>query len=145
LNQSELRQMVQERVIDAKTLLDGGRWEFAYYTIGYSVECALKSCVLAQIVHSGWLFEVDAKKILEDCRTHDFTRLIQIAGMSSILGQQLAVSAKANDGFLQNWETTKVWVVDSRYAAKTELEAKKLYAAITDEPNGILKWIKNHW
>jgi len=39
--------MAEERLRDAKALLDGQRWEFAYYSAGYAVECALKSCVLA--------------------------------------------------------------------------------------------------
>jgi HEPN domain-containing protein len=48
VNQAELRQMAVERLKDAKALLGQRRWEFAYHAAGYSVECALKACVLAR-------------------------------------------------------------------------------------------------
>ena len=41
MNRADLQAMAEERVKDAKALLDGGRWEFAYYVSGYAVECAL--------------------------------------------------------------------------------------------------------
>ena len=50
MNQAELRKLAEERILDAKALLDGKRWELAYYTAGYAVECALKSCLLARMV-----------------------------------------------------------------------------------------------
>jgi len=67
--------MAEERIKDAKALIDGGRWEFAYYTVGYTVECALKSCVLARMIHTDWVFDEQVKRV-DDCRTHDFTKLI---------------------------------------------------------------------
>ena len=57
MNQAELRQMALMRLRDAKVLLNGGRWEFAYYVSGYAVECALKSCLLARMIHTAWVFE----------------------------------------------------------------------------------------
>jgi HEPN domain-containing protein len=47
VNQADLRRMAEERIKDARALIRGKRWEFAYYAAGYSIECALKSCVLA--------------------------------------------------------------------------------------------------
>ncbi len=38
-----------------------------------------------------------------------------------------------------------LWKVTSRYEPCTEAEAKKLYAAISDDPHGVLKWIKKFW
>jgi HEPN domain-containing protein len=55
VNRSELQIMTEERLKDAKALLDGGRWEFAYYVAGYAVECGLKSCILARMIYTGWL------------------------------------------------------------------------------------------
>jgi HEPN domain-containing protein len=49
--------MSEERIQDAKVLIDGGRYEFGYYAAGYAVECALKSCLLARMVHTAWVFE----------------------------------------------------------------------------------------
>src|SRR5438552_17336 len=74
VNQAELRQMAEERIKDAKALIDGGRWEFAYYATGYAVECALKSCLLARMIHTGWVFQEKVK--VDECLTHDFQKLI---------------------------------------------------------------------
>jgi hypothetical protein len=88
VTQAKLRGMAQERIEDAKILIDGGRWWFGYYVSGYAVECALKACVLAQMVGTGWVFLEDEKK-LRECRTHDFMRLISIAGMHDPLNARL--------------------------------------------------------
>src|SRR4051795_9453137 len=93
VNQVELRQLAEDRLLDAKTLIDGGRWSFGYYVSGYAVECALKSCVLARMVHTGWVFEPKVR--IEGVLTHDFDKLIVIAGLKDQLNNRLAVSAQA--------------------------------------------------
>ena len=143
MNQAELQKMAEERIKDAKVLLDGGRWEFAYYAAGYAVECGLKSCILARMIHTGWIFEEkwDAKQ----CRDHEFGKLVFLAGLNDELNNELQASAAASGEFVVNWNAAKEWNVTSRYEAKTEAEAKKLYAAIVDEPHGVLRWIRKHW
>jgi len=93
VNRAELQAMAEERIKDAKALLDGGRWEFAYYTAGYAVECALKACLLARMIHTAWVFE--EKWEAKDCLTHDFAKLIHLAGMRDELNNKLAASAAA--------------------------------------------------
>jgi hypothetical protein len=144
VTQAKLQHMAVERIADAKLLIDGGRWWYGYYVAGYAVECALKACVLAQMVATGWVFMEDEKK-LRECRTHDFMRLVSIAGMHSPLNERLSNSAAAGDGFVENWNTVKAWTVESRYEPQTEGDAKKLFFAITDEPAGVMKWIRNYW
>ena len=136
--------MAEERIRDAKALLDGGRWEFAYHVAGYAVECSLKSCLLARMIHTGWVFQDKAK--LDECLTHDFSKLIQLSGLKGELDAQLAASAAAAGGeFVGNWNCVTQWKVTSRYEPKTEAEATVLYAAITDVPHGVLTWIQNYW
>jgi hypothetical protein len=146
VNHAELKQLTEERIKDAKALLDAGRWEFAYYTAGYAVECALKACVLARMVYTGWVFDEEVKKV-DECRTHEFLTLIKIAGMLDELNARKKASAAANDGFVKNWDTVDAWKVTSRYESKPDADAKAkdLYAAITDEPHGVLKWIRSYW
>lgn len=143
MNQVDLQKMAVERLKDAKALLDGGRWEFAYYAAGYAVECALKSCILVRMIHTGLVFKEkwDAKV----CLTHDFTQLVDLAGLKDQLINDLTTSAAAGKEFAFNWEIAKAWSVSSRYEAKPEVEAKKLYAAIADEPHGVLQWTRTHW
>ena len=139
MNQAELRKLAEERIKDASALIDCGRWEFAYYAAGYAVECALKSCLLARMIHTGWVFQ--QKKKIEECWTHDFNSLCHIAGIKDELGEHL----KANEFFSRNWETVLQWDVSSRYETKTEADARAHFAAITDEPDGVFLWLRNYW
>jgi hypothetical protein len=151
VNQAELRQLAEERVKDAKALLDGGRWEFAFYAAGYAVECALKSCLLARMIHTAWVFEEKWKA--QDCLTHDFDELIDLAGLRTELNDNRKASAAAaaatggppGGAFVGYWGTVVQWKVESRYQSKTEAEARALYEAITHNPDGVLRWIRKYW
>jgi HEPN domain-containing protein len=125
VNQVELRQMAEERIQDAKILLDGGRWEFAYYAAGYAVECALKACLLARMIYTAWVFE--EKWRAQDCLTHDFGELIKLAGLTTEQNAEFA----ASPAFVANWGTVVQWKVTSRYEPKTEAEARALHAALS--------------
>jgi HEPN domain-containing protein len=95
--------MALMRIRDARVLLKGGRGEFAYYVSGYAVECALKSCLLARLIHTAWVFENRWKA--SDCPTHDFEELIKLADLTNELNARLAASAAAGDSFVANWGT----------------------------------------
>jgi hypothetical protein len=143
VNQADLRQMAEERIKDARALIRGKRWEFAYYAAGYSVECALKSCVLARMIHTAWVFE--EKWNAKDCLTHNFKELIRLAGLDNELNARLAVSAASGDLFDSNWKVVLGWTVMSRYAPRTEADARNLFAAITHNPDRALRWLKKYW
>ena len=143
MNQAELRQMAAKRIHDANALLNGSRWEFAYYVSGYVVECALKSCLLARIVHTAWVFEDKWKA--QDCQTHDFGELVRLAGLTDELNARLSTSAAAGDTFVSNWGTVLQWKVTTRYASKSEAEARDLFNAITHKPDGVLRWLRKYW
>jgi hypothetical protein len=49
VNRTEAKHFADAWVLDAKALLDAGRWHAAYYLVGYAVECALKVCVLTYV------------------------------------------------------------------------------------------------
>jgi hypothetical protein len=96
------------------------------------------------MIHTGWIFDEDVKKV-DDCRTHDFMKLVYIAGIGDELIRRVRASAAAKDGFVANWGITKLWSVAARYESRSETEARNLYSAITDEPDGVLIWIRNYW
>jgi hypothetical protein len=143
VNQALLRQMAEDRIRDAEVLIGGQRWAFAYYVAGYAVECALKSCVLSRMIYTGGVF-MD-KKFAEQCHTHTFGDLIRLAGLKGELDAQLAASAAAAGRFVGFWGTVLLWRETSRYEQKTEPEARAIYSAITDDPDGVLRWIRNYW
>ena len=139
MNQADLRLLADERVKDAKALLDGQRWSFAYYTAGYAIECALKSCVLARMIHTGWVFQEKWKA--QDCLTHDFEELVKLSGLNAELGAHQA----ANPNFAARWEKVLLWDVTIRYTQKAQIEAEELYEAVTHDPDDVLKWLQNYW
>jgi hypothetical protein len=61
------------------------------------------------------------------------------------VNNQLAASAAAGGAFATNWKTAILWKVESRYVPRPEAEARALYAAIADKPDGVLKWIQKFW
>ena len=131
--------LAEDRILDAAALLAANRWSAAYYLAGYAVECGLKACIMAHVERTGVIFE--DKKYGEKCWTHDLEALITLAGVAADLEADCEGSAALND----NWTLTTEWRETCRYGQKTQAEAEKLYNAITNDPNGILTWIRRRW
>ncbi len=128
-----------ERIDDAKALLAASRWSGAYYLMGYALECALKSCVLAYVARTGIIFE--DKKFAEKCWTHDLETLVKQADLTIERGLAIATNAPLGT----NWLIAKDWSEASRYRLATRQQAEELFNAITDTNEGVLQWVKNHW
>lgn len=139
MNRAELQQLSEERIEDASALLAAKRWPGAYYLIGYALECALKSCVLAYIERTGIIFE--DKKYAQKCWTHDIEELVRQAGLTV----ERDKAARTNVNLGQNWLIAKDWSESSRYRMSTQLQAEKLFNALTDNTDGVLPWVKNFW
>ena len=139
MNRTELQQLSDERIEDAKSLLAASRWSGAYYLAGYALECALKSCVLAYVERTGIIFE--DKKFAEKCWTHNLETLVKQADLITERG--LAIAANAQLG--TNWLIAKDWSESTRYRLSTQQQAEELFDAITDNSDGVLQWVKNHW
>ena len=139
MNRTELQQLALERIEDARALLGANQWSGAYYLAGYSLECALKSCVLAYIERTGIIFE--DKKYAEKCWTHDIEELVRQARLTV----ERAKAVGTNLNLSQNWLTAKDWSEASRYRLWTRLQAEKLFNALTDNADGVLPWLKTFW
>ena len=139
LNRMELQQLSTERIDEAEVLLAASKWSGAYYLAGYSLECALKSCVLAYIERTGIIFQ--DKKYAEKCWTHNLEELFRQAGLLEELGT--AIESNINLG--KNWLIAKDWSEASRYQFKTQTLAVKLVKAITENTDGVLTWVKSFW
>ena len=81
--------LAEERVLDARSLLDAGRWSAAYYIAGYAAECGLKACILAFLEHN---LEVifRERKYFDKCWVHELPVLVGSAGLDAALGAKLA-------------------------------------------------------
>jgi HEPN domain-containing protein len=142
VNRKQLQTLAKERLKDAKALIARKRWSAAYYLTGYIIECALKSCVLRHLDATGKIFsDRDYLKRLGDCWTHNLKTLVNLAGLDAAFGP----ARSANPALAQNWTVVTEWDETSRYKEKTEAEARRLYEAVTHDPDGVLQWIQSHW
>ena len=139
MNRLELRQLAEDRILDAAALLAAGRYSGAYYLAGYAVECGLKACILAYIERTGFIFQ--DRKYAEKCWTHELKALLVLADLDKEFEQTQGV----NRNLEGNWDVAKAWEETSRYQQKTQLEAQKLYDAIETGPDGVLSWIRLRW
>lgn len=140
MNRAEFQQLSTERIEDARTLLAASRWPGAYYLAGYSLECALKSCILAYVVNRTEIIFED-KQYSQKCWTHDLETLVRQADLT--VERDRAAGANPNLG--ENWLLAKDWSESSRYHMSTQSQAEDLFAAINDNTDGVLQWVKNFW
>lgn len=139
MNRSHLQQLSLERIEDARELLAISRWSAAYYLAGYSLECALKSCVLAYIEKTGIIFE--DKKFAERCWTHDNEELVKQANLKLERDKAMGANLLLNE----NWLVVRDWSEASRYRLSQQHDAENLFLALTDSVNGVLPWVKTFW
>ncbi len=139
MNRSDLQQLADERVLDAEALLKTDRWSGAYYVSGYAVEFAMKACIAKKTN----LHDFPDKTVVEKAYTHDLTKLLDLAGLKLQLERD--TTSATNQALGINWQHVKDWSERARYQQKTEPQARRLYQAVTDNANGVLTWIKNHW
>jgi HEPN domain-containing protein len=139
VNRVQLQQLAEDRILDAKCLLTGGRWAGAYYLAGYAVECGLKACIMVHVETTGAIFQ--DKKFSEKCWTHDLEDLLVLANLEPTLVSDAAVNA----ALAGNWAAAKDWKETSRYEQKTQLEAQIMYDAVANNPDGVLAWIRIRW
>jgi len=140
VNKAEWQALADERLDDAKSLLAAGRWSAGYHITGYAVECAFKTCIINYVAATPEIVFIN-KRYSEKSWTHDPKELSILADLDA----QLMLDGAANPVLKGNWEKVQLWTVESRYQRKTQIEAEELYAAVADQPNGVLQWIKDHW
>jgi HEPN domain-containing protein len=138
VNRTELRQLAEDRIADAVALLAAGRWSGAYYVTGYAVECGLKACI-AKLTNQDD-FPPD-RRFVEECYTHSLDKLINASGLKAGLDAEMARDV----AFFQNWSVAKSWQESSRYEQRSEVQARELYAAVADDNNGVLQWVRRYW
>ena len=68
-------------------------------------------------------------------------KLVKTAGLMA----QRDADAAADPDLQANWGFVKDWSEEFRYKQVREARARKLYRAITDNPDGVLPWIRGRW
>src|SRR3984957_19824036 len=101
MNRIDLQNLANERIAEAKILLDAGMWTGAYYLAGYAVECGLKACIAK-------LFKSEAfpeKSFSDKCYIHDLEKLVVLAELKTARDADNA----ANPLLADQWSTVLEW------------------------------------
>ncbi len=130
--------MRKKRLVEAKALLDLNHWEGAYYLAGYAVELALKACIIKMLLSTDAFPGIGFSK---DCYTHDLEKLV---GLAKLDRARKSANA-ANLTLERNWGIVLEWSEQKRYHEVSEIEAREVYPAIADVPDGVFPWIKSQW
>lgn len=130
--------LAETRLLEAKTLLDAGLWDGAYYLTGYAVELALKACVIKFLMATD---AFPAKDFSKDCYTHNVGDLLKLAGLRPAWD----LAAVADTALSANWGVANGWSEQKRYHRMTDAEARALYDAVADAAHGVFPWIKTQW
>ena len=138
MNRSDLQNLTRLRLDEAKVLLDSGRYEGAYYLMGYAVECAFKSCIAKQTKR----YDFPNKSLANSIYTHDLNNLLKFSGLE----KKHRDKSKRYPSFELNWTIVKDWKEDARYSLEiTKDQAETLYSAVVSRKDGILPWLQRWW
>lgn len=78
ITRAEFQALAEVRLEEAKALLDLAKWDGSYYLAGYSIELALKACIIKKVMATDAFLE---KKFSDECYTHLVKKLIDLAGL----------------------------------------------------------------
>lgn len=138
MNRITFQQLAETRLLDAKALLQAGRFDAAYYLTGYVIECALKACIAKKTREYDF-----PNKNAHRYYTHNLKTLVEVAGF---IGFQQDLDS---DPILADyWNLVTRWNEESRYQPRG-IEAEDLAAnmlrAITEEDHGVLQCLSKYW
>lgn len=138
MNRQDLQNLSALRVEEARILLDNGYYSGAYYLLGYAVECALKACIASQVREHDF---PDLRRA-RNRHSHDLQQLVKEAGLEAALRDEV----QSNSLFALNWSIVQQWDVDFRYQLDVPRTiCQDFLAAVTDDENGTLQWIRMRW
>ncbi|HXL08895.1 MAG TPA: HEPN domain-containing protein [Candidatus Bathyarchaeia archaeon] len=138
MNRTDLQQLAELRVKEARILLDAASYPGAYYLAGYAIECALKACIAKQTKE----YDFPDKDIVNRSWTHKLGELLNLAELKDRLEKDM----KSNKDLDTFWAIVVNWEEKKRYdLGVTQEEANNLCDAISDPANGVLQWLKKWW
>jgi len=135
VTKAEFQELAEQRLAEAKALLDQGQWDGADDLAGYAVELALKACIIKTLLATDAFPD---KEFSKNCYTHAVEKLV---GLAELDGAR-KTAADADPDLLANWVLVRDWSEEKRYHRIDKTEAEALYAAIADAAHGVLPWIK---
>jgi hypothetical protein len=96
VTKAEFQELAEQRLVEARALLDQGRWDGAYYLAGYAVELALKACIIKALLATDAFPD---KEFSRNCYTHVVEKLV---GLAKLEGARKA-AMDADPDLSTNW------------------------------------------
>lgn len=138
MTKTELEQLADLRLKEAKILFDNKAYQGAFYLCGYSIECAFKACIAKSFNAN----EFPNKKLVNDAYVHNLDTLSKLSNLSLYLKTDM----QKDPDLEVNWSIVKDWSESFRYKFLIEkIAAQQLIEAVENGQSGILQWIKKHW
>jgi hypothetical protein len=138
LNRDKLRRLSDDRLEEARVLLENELWTGAYYMTGLAVECALKA-YLAQAVQQ---YDFPDKNFVNRVYAH---KIDELARLDAAFWQELKNETDSDVKLRTNWNTVLLWDDEYRYGIVQQLQAASLYTATTEAGTGVMEWIRRRW
>lgn len=105
ISTSDLISIANERLNDAETLLNAGRYDGATYLCGYSIEIALKHKICLALNWSGFPSTNNEFSKYKSLKTHDLDVLLSFTG----------IEAAVKSTYLSEWSAVGSWNPEARY------------------------------
>src|SRR5689334_8841623 len=105
LSRKQLREIARDRLRDAQTLFDAGRYDGAVYMCGYVVEIALKARIVKTLKWQGFPETKGDFSGLQSFKTHSLEMLRRLSGVDALIASK----------YLAEWSMVKAWDPEARY------------------------------
>ena len=139
MNRTDLQNLAELRIGEAKILLEASSHPGAFYLAGYSIECALKACIAKETKQHDF---PDRPEQIRQIYSHNLQQLLSLAKLKD----KLETDMQSNKDLRAYWNRVVDWNEEKRYElGLTEKEAQEFYQAIADPVNGVLSWLKKWW
>ena len=102
---SELRNISEARLEDARVLWSSGRFDGAVYLCGYAVEMALKARICETLLWDGYPSTGSEFQAYQSFRTHDLDVLLHLSGVEGAIKTHT----------LAEWSRVAGWDPEIRY------------------------------
>ncbi len=130
MNRGDFQVLARIRLSEAKSLLNAGFPDGAFYLADYSVECGLKAC----IAKGTRLYDFPDKKTVEASHTHNLKDLVRVANLEAARLEQ----AREDPAFLDNWDLVQQWSEQDRYRRHETVAATALVDAVGSVKHGVI-------
>src|SRR5688572_2327887 len=102
---SDMRQIAQARLQDARALRDRGRYDGAVYLCGYAIEVALKARICLTLKWAGFPETNKEFEGKQSFRTHNLDLLLTFSGVETMIQTR----------YLLEWSAVTGWTPELRY------------------------------